>query len=347
MNSNQLVQTLEQHKQDSILPHKGTYFAQGGLTCVCPTTGIAIAFDLPDIKGMYMEYTNPLSIYKNVVELSKLPYKVYWSKYRMDIVAGCFLTVASHRNLVSDKLSAAHRNILLQECPHFLLVEAIRFIVDLTERECNGLAKMSFEIGLDFKRKEQVAFHTITDWLKESKASIYPTAADKGTATELDNSREYAIKLLNSKIADKKTGTIPYKVILKENRDNIKILIAEGIEDSIFKTQLIPLLKLLTHSDNLANLDTNYRAKYTKALVKIDHDIARDIVKIINHKVYSSATKELEDRIKDIKTGAIGIANEITESSLHLPSKPMTISEILAAKRAELTNVVHNNVEVL
>lgn len=322
MNSNQLVDTIEQHK-----PHWNS------TTAICDITGIALAFDLPNIEGMYMDYINPLSIYKNVVSMSKLPYKVYWSKYRIDIVAGCFLSAATYHHLIQDKLSAAHRNILLQECPHFLLVEAIRFIISLTSRQLSHLDKMSFGEGIEYKRKDKPAFHTLTDWLAESKAAIYPISSDKGTATELQNARDYSIRLLDAKLGNKRINAIPFKISLKENKDNIKIFITEGIEESIFQPKLIPLLKLLTHSNNLSNMDEQLRVRYSNILGKIDHEIAREIIKIINHPVYSSSEKILIDRVQDIRSGSISIGNEISEESIYKSSIKLTISQIIEAKQ--------------
>lgn len=293
------------------------------MLAICKLTGISIHIVIADTPGMHLDYPHPFSIYKNVVEFSSLPFKTLSSNYSIELVAGCLITALSEYHLLGDKLSGVHRNALLSQLPHYTLVDAIRFVTSLTKRQASWLPKLSLEACSTDSIQQQSVHDTVKNYILECKAIVQPESDETGkTATTKDDKREYSAKLLGD-LVDRAKNKIPASIIVKENKDNFKVLLLELIADGIAPKKLTNLLKMLNSGSNLFSIMPEIREKLSIALKKLEDETANELAELICHPVYYKKAK-------------VEIATAISSQDEFQPKVKPTLAQILAARQQGL-----------
>lgn len=292
---------------------------------ICDVTGINISMNIPSIYGKCYNYKNPLADYKNVIELSKIQYQLLVTKYDSHILAGAFLSALTHWHLLSDKLSAVQRNMLLQDASPVILIDAISFICSLSKRQASWLPQISFAVAQSDPSKISTIEDITKNYIKECKAIVNPKQDEyEETATALQDSRDYAAKILmQSAMMSREKNRVPDNIIIRENKDNFKLLLIELVAEDIASKKLITMLRMLSQGSNLYTLHQEIRVKFVSALLKLENDVANEIIAIINHNVYNKA--------KEIVMG-----KEISTQAEFQPKIKPTLAQIIAARKRNL-----------
>lgn len=259
----------------------------------CTITGISISIETPAIQGYALEYKNPYSILKNAIDIGKLPFA---SKNAIpkSILAGCLLTLLSHYNKIADKLSAAERNITLQEASPYALHSMLSLFAERSKESISYFPSLSL-----------TSDHTslgVSDILMN-----YYKAQTSGIELE----SKYTITLTKAK--KEKAFTITSTV-----REELKAAISLFLTNNACNAKLASVLKLCGQQNHLLEISQDIFDKMIAKLMDINS-------------VESISLADLFTEIRNKKNVSV---EETLERFSDAYQKPLTLAEIIAKKIA-------------
>ena len=274
--------------------HKIIAFAsQEQQLAFCTITGIQISIATPAIQGYALEYKNPYSILKNALDIGKLPFHSKNSIPR-SILAGCLLTLLSHYNKVSDKLSAAERNLVLQEASPYALHSMLSLFAEHTKDAISyypslSLASEHTSLGIS---------DMLMNYCKAQTAGVEIETKYSVTQIKVKKTKAYSI-----------TSTV---------REELKDAISLFLSNNSVNTKLAAILKLCGQQNNLLEIDDGI---FSRIITKLND--------ISTPEACSLASLFMEVRAK--KNVSV---EETLERFSDSYQKPLTLAEIIARKVA-------------
>lgn len=310
----------------------------------CPITGITATIESLHIPDFCFEYTSPFILQSNVSGLMLQSYKTHLKHLSPMILAGCFLSTLSHLHLISDPLSSIERNLILRDCPTYLLVMATRLLLASTVRDRKYLHSISLEDFITNPDDKITVTMRVQDSINEWTARIYPAKAEEGTATEIANFKQQQSDLVDAMLGESK-GKFALPVGRKSNlrlhldehksRGKELLIIAQD-HDITIPSKLIGALKEVFKKDSLVTLHHSVRTRLTILLDKyFAEEIAKELKDIINHRVYNESVNVLkQEENEQLLNRAIS-----DNPQFQAPVK-LTLAEILANAKNKLANPI-------
>ena len=263
----------------------------------CPVTGIILEIGIPFLpSSILLTYKNPLADMTNAIGIMSLPYSAI-NKTKIEILAGCLLTILQHHDLIQDKLSSVERNEILCTFPVFDIYTLARTILSYSERRISTFPRLSL--------KECCSF-SIPELLK-----IY-------NKTCIDSDPVERIETITTILKTKETRQIKTveKEITQETRKRIKELVSCVVTENIVTTKFSTVLNFLYQGNTLKLMPTNTKKVIIAKLDAMENDKADELSNIVFDSIIEE--KEIESGLADISYG-----------------KRKTIREILAEKQAK------------
>lgn len=264
----------------------------------CPITGIILEIGIPFLPpSILLTYKNPLAEMTNAIGIMSLPYSAI-AKTKIEVLAGCLLTILQHHDLIQDKLSSVERNEILCTFPAFDIYTLARTILTYSERRISTFPRLSL--------KECCSFY-IPELLK-----IYNELCIKSDAVE----RIETIQAVFHIPTKPKQTKIVEKEITQETRKRIKELVSCVITENIVTTKFSTVLNFLYQGNTLKLMPTETKKIIIAKLDAMEKDNADELSNIIFDSIVEE--KEIESGFADISYG-----------------KRKTIREILAEKQSK------------
>jgi hypothetical protein len=235
---------------------------------ICPITGISVTIEVPVILNKVYSYPHPFSIIPNAIGIAKLSYKDQLSLGN-EIMAGVCISLLSHYNLISDKLSSIERNLVLREANAFTLYTLASTIVQASKFSINNWPKISLA---------EFSCYTITDYIK----------IIRGEAEVSNSASTYSYSTTTKQKKEKKE-----KNVSSDLRKLIKNLII-GITP-LFPAKVIQVLQIMSQGNNLYNLNEALKTKLITKLESIEDDRTFRLAQIIRDS--SNAEDEIDSQV--------------------------------------------------
>lgn len=214
----------------------------------CPITGILLEVKIPSLpSSMLLSYKNPLANIENSKALFSIPYKELASVPN-NILAGCLLSVLTHYDLITDKLSSIERNDILSEYPSFTLYNTAKDILSYSDSRIAGFPSLSLT--------EALAYY-IPSLLK----NYLEACRTSGNYFRREDTIEIT-RTITSKVKAKKSLEVS-----TDQRKEVKALVSRIISEEVLTPKLVTLLKVITQGNTLMTMSAEFR---TKLVAKLD-----------------------------------------------------------------------------
>lgn len=198
----------------------------------CPITGIILRVEIPNLPPSFLlTYKNPLSILENASGILSLPY-IQISKTKVEVIAGCLLTLLTHHDLIEDKLSSVERNEILCTFPTFDLYQLAKIILASNNNRISGFPSISLQQCISFKIPTLLKTYT-ENCINSSTFAYSPNTI-----------------IVQNNIKVSKVKTI-VKELSKADRIEIKTLVSSIIKESLISPKLQIVLGFLSEGSNL------------------------------------------------------------------------------------------------
>ncbi len=271
----------------------------------CPITGIILELKIPSLPpSILLTYRNPLADISNAVRFFSFPYSEI-SKTKIEILAGCLLTILQHHDLIQDKLSSVERNEILCAFPAFQLFSLANLI---TLSSANRIA--NFPI---LSLAECCAF-SIPELLKNYTQCCIESSKEKREETVT-----VSIQTVDARLTNKKEAI---KVINNDTKKRIRYLISTIIEKEVLNPKIVTVLKIISQGNNISTASNEVKTKLMEKLDTLTSSESEELSNILFDSMQIEESKEKESGLSDISYG-----------------KRKTIKEILAEKQQQKTIV--------
>jgi hypothetical protein len=271
----------------------------------CPITGIILELKIPSLPpSILLTYKNPLADMSNAVRFFSFPYSEI-SKTKIEVIAGCLLTILQHHDLIQDKLSNVERNEILCTFPTFQLFSLANLI---TLSSANRIA--NFPI---LSLAECCAF-SIPELLKNYTQCCIESSKEKREETVT-----VSIQAVDARLANKKEIT---KTINNDTKKRIRYLISTIIETEVLNPKIVTVLKIISQGNNISTASNEVKNKLIEKLDTLTSLESEELSNILFDSMQIEESKEKESGLSDISYG-----------------KRKTIKEILAEKQQQKTIV--------
>jgi hypothetical protein len=280
---------------------------------------------IPAINGRCLSYRHPLSAFQPAKEIAEEGI-AYLSKLNLEILAGIWLTIYRHYELVAPcKMSAIEQNKLLQSAGYEQLIQAIRVGLQITHDNKDLLPAFS----LDWATHKDAA--SLTSSLYSFTRTVRDIVAPPAyVPSNQDTIQVSSIKLTKGELKRTKAGKLTLSDVEREfeaefqaGKRKAKDLLNSSEVVSLIDAPFLAFLKQLIAGRNLIAINEGLRGKIYDRLSQIGNtqiDILAEIIKASHnpYDIFASVDDALE-RASDSFTGATR------------PKK--TLAEILADKR--------------
>ena len=273
---------------------------------ICPITGISVVIEVPVILNKVYSYPHPFSIIPNAIGIAKLSYKDQLSLGN-EIMAGVCISLLSHYNLISDKLSGAERNLVLREANAFTLYTLASSIVQASKFSIQNWPKISLA---------EFSCYTITDYIK----------IIRGEAEVSNSASTYSYSTTKQKKEKKE------KNVSSDLRKLIKNLII-GITP-LFPAKVIQVLQIMAQGNNLYNLNEALKTKLITKLESVEDDRTFRLAQIIRN------SSNVEDEIDSQVFGPVPTSKTLKEILAEKQNK--TIEKVEEEKEEETIEKVED-----
>lgn len=264
----------------------------------CPVTGIILEIGIPFLPpSILLTYKNPLADMTNAIGIMSLPYSSI-AKTKIEVLAGCLLTILQHHELIQDKLSSVERNEILCTFPAFDIYTLARTILSYSERRISNFPRLSL--------KECCTF-SIPELLK-----IYNDLCISSDPIE----RVETIQAVFHIPTKPRQTKIIEKELTQETRKRIKELVSSIITENIVTPKFSTVLNFLYQGSTLKLMPTETKKIIIAKLDAMEKTNADELSNIVFDSIVEE--KEIESGLADINYG-----------------KRKTIREILAEKQAK------------
>jgi hypothetical protein len=278
----------------------------------CPVTGIILEIKIPALPpSILLTYKNPLADMSNAIDVMNLP---YWqiSKTKIEVIAGCLLTILQHHDLIQDKLSSVERNEILCTFPAFDLYSLAKTIITFSHNKLARCPRLSL--------RECCSFH-IPELLK-----IYTLQCVNCDAVEKE---ETIIISVHNKLGEVKVQTKEVtKTINNDTKKRVRYLISTIIEKEVLNPKIITVLKIISQGNNISTASNEVKTKLIEKLDTLTSSEATELSNILFDSMQDTGSTEKESGLADISYG-----------------KRKTIKEILAEKQQQKTTIVESKEE--
>lgn len=299
---------------------------------VCSTTGITIGIEVPLLENVSLNYTSPFAEYANCIKIASLSQSELHA-LPLGLLAGIFLSITKHFNLVHSHDDILVTNSLLQTAGLEQLVKGIQLVRNLTDSTASYLN----EINLDY----EVYKDGTTDFRSPFKAHLDTwrnnLTSNRVVASIANDEGIIRIKGSFTPSTLHKTMTkLPQSIKNKENKEEYADKRARAKEAfrvltipliSLNYKKLVEFLKPMLIGDNIKAINKETKEKLINRLgqaqmeLPIEHQLL--ISEIINFVLF--ATK------KDIAIDSVSLLETATESF----QKPkLSLKELIAQKKA-------------
>lgn len=272
----------------------------------CPITGILLEVKIPSLPAsVILSYKNPLANIENSKAIFYLPYKELAS-VPSSILAGCLLSVLTHYDLITDKLSSIERNDILSEYPSFTLYSTGKDLLSYSDSRIAEFPSLSLT--------EALAYH-IPSLLK----TYLEACKNSGNYFRREDTIEVT-RTITSKGKAKKSLEVS-----SDQRKEAKVLVSRIIAEEVLTPKLVTLLKVITQGNTLMTMSAEFRAKLVAKLdtfecaaaVILSNLVSSFISEKEEEKEFSATNYGTRKTLKEIiaEKKALG-QNKIEESAL-------------------------------
>lgn len=269
----------------------------------CPITGIILEIKIPSLPpSILLTYKNPLADMTNAVRFFSFSYSEI-SKTKIEVIAGCLLTILQHHDLIQDKLSSVERNEILCTFPAFQLFSLANLI---TLSSANRIANFPI-LSL-----AECCSYNIPELLKN-----YTQCCIESSKERKEETITVSIQAIDARLASKKEAT---KTINNDTKKRIRYLISTIIEKEVLNPKIVTVLKIIAQGNNISTASNDVKTKLIEKLDTLESNEAEELSNILFDSMQIEESKEKESGLADISYG-----------------KRKTIKEILAEKQQQKT----------
>lgn len=312
------------------------------LLSTCRITGISLAVELPAIDGFTLSMENPIAMPENFLAIAALPHRSL-SALEAPLLAGIYLAIVKHYELLECELSAAQQNLLLQKVHGNTLIDSIKFYsINLAGyHKIGSLVRFSLVPKDEIEVLPSTTADLVSAQLMRIKTKLFP-AAEKKELTQIysevsrlqqgraDRVAKAILRARRSKASQQTEG-------LREARKLIKLL----KEGKILSDKFLSFLDNLFYKDTLLNAEQETRDRVLVALKKHQNVTCIKLAAIIKSPVMTNTVEsifaqendlEIEEDLKEVEAMEDQRREEGQNSALSLKEK---LAKILAEKKAK------------
>lgn len=299
-----------QEKQQLLAYFQEKTTATGSVTSVCNITGMRFTIVepfLPTFSGICYEGLSPLAQLSAAIALGKRSYSEAHYNLVPSTLAGAILSIMHHWNLRGDHLTAVEANMVLSQLPLLELSNILRFLARLSNHEQKRIPHLSLEGMLPEKAK---------NWYINAKRAVDVT--------------DYEPVYKAPKIQEK--GIVDTSVMV-ETRQQARKLLQNLKADSILPLNLQTIIAMSIQKNNLAMISSELRQNIVAALQKLATPDCLSLAAI-----FQDCAKNLTMQERIIQQQIDSSFENASDSFVdtNVPSKKLTLAEILAKKREQL-----------
>jgi hypothetical protein len=285
--------------------------AEGKVTTVCQVTGMSFTIVepfLPTFSGISYEGLSPLAQLSAAIQLGKRQYSEAHYNLVPSTLAGAILSILHHWDLRGDHLSAVEANIVLSQLPLLELSSILRFLARLSVHERTRIPHLSLDGMLPEKAK---------NWIVNARRAIDVT--------------DYTPVYKEPKMVER--GILDSSILV-ETRQEARKLLQSLRADAILPINLQTIITMSIQKNNLAMISDELRSNIVNALVKLATPDCLSLAAI-----FTDTAKNLTMQERIIKQQFEGSLDSASDNFIdtQVPSKKLTLAEILAKKREQLS----------
>lgn len=284
--------------------------SNGHVVSVCQITGMSFTIVepfLPTFSGICYEGLSPLAQFSAAIALGKRSYSEAHYNLMPSTLAGAILSIMHHLDLRGDHLTAVEANMVLSQLPLLELSNILRFLARLSSHEQKRIPHLSLEGMLPEKAK---------NWYINAKRAIDVT--------------DYEPVYKEPKLKDK--GIVDASVMV-ETRQAARKLLVNLKADSILPLNLQTIIAMSIQKNNLAMISAELRSNIVTALTKL---ATLDCLALAT--IFQDCAKNLtmQERIIQQQIDSNFESASDNFENTQVPSKKLTLAEILAKKKEQL-----------
>lgn len=290
-------------------------------TAICPITGISITLaDIPALP-FTMEYSSPLSHYRNAIALASLSHKEFLP-LKNEIKAAVILALLRATALDGDHLPAVQKNRILAGIFAETAATAVTDLVHEIRRivESRSDKKWLSENLPHFAFSQETNLESLEQYCEDCRSALYP--AKEGTlvtknilADLLAEEKKEQARTRKEEQANKPAS------FTTEQKTRIKQLAAELLNAGVISKKATSVFTHIATSNNAALVSAEQKAQYVQYLSDKEDDAADSLAIII---------ASIKITPKNDVTNLLAEGNE----SVSERKPKQTLAEMLAAAKA-------------
>ena len=298
-------------------------------TAICPVTGISITLaDIPALP-LTLEYSSPLSHYRNAIALASLSHKEFLS-LKNEITAAVILTLLRATSLDGDHLPAVQKNKILAGIFAETAATAVTDLVHEFRRivESRSDKKWLSENLPHFAFSQETNLESLQQYCEDCRSALYP--AKEGTlvtkdilADLLEEERKEQARIKKEEQARERKEFLEGRPasFTTEQKTRIKQLAAELLNAGVISKKAASVFTHIATASNASLMSAEQKAQYVQYLSDKEDDAADSLAIII---------ASIKITPKNDVTNLLAEGNE----SVSERKPKQTLAEMLAAAKA-------------
>jgi len=295
--------------------------AKAKATAICPITGISvILMDIPALP-FALEYSSPLSHYRNAIALASLSHKEFLP-LKNEIKAAVILALLRATALDGDHLPAVQRSRILVGIFAETAATAVTDLVHEIRRivESRSDKKWLSENLPHFAFSQECNLESLQQYCEDCRSVLYP-AKEGALVTKdiladlLEEERKEQVRIRKEEQQNKPAS------FTTEQKTKIKQLAAELLNAGVISKKANAVFQHIASSSNIALVSAEQKAQYVQYLSDKEDDAADSLAIIL---------ASIKITPKNDITNLLAEGNE----SVSERKPKQTLAEMLAAAKA-------------